>query len=187
MLVADLGIDRVVIYAFDAEAGSLTETDTLASAAGAGPRHMTWHPNGTALYVANELDSTVTPFFYDSDSGRFKERETLPTLPDDGPESTVADIHLSPAADRLFISNRGHNSIAVFDVDGSGTLSGSGIYSCGGNWPRNFAVGPHGRCLLVANRRSNEITLLALGNDGELEKRRSYSDFVVEPSCIRFL
>ena len=138
MLVADLGIDQVVVYAFDADTGSLIEVDRLASAPGLAPRHMTWHPKGTSLYVAHELDCTVTRYLFDAAAGRFTAAETLPTLPDSDPATTVADIHLNPAADRLFVSNRGHNSVVAYRVAVDGTLAGLGAFPCGGNWPRKL-------------------------------------------------
>lgn len=161
MIVADLGIDRLVVYAYDA-AGALTPRGEGVVHAGAGPRHMAWHPGGQLLYVANELDSTVSSFSYDPASAALAERGWLSTLPPDAPHSQVADIHLDAAGERLYVSNRGHNSIAVFDVAADGALSLRAIRPCGGDWPRNFAVSPDGRYLVVANQNSGELAVLPI-------------------------
>ena len=160
-LVADLGIDQVVIYRFDATAGRLAPHGQAQARPGAGPRHMAVHPDGKIVYVANELDSTVTAYAYE-DKGSLREMQTLDTLPPGAPENTVADIHLSPDARRLYVSNRGHNSLAVFAVDEAGRLTRVAVRSCGGNWPRNFALAPAGRFILAANQYSGDIAVLPL-------------------------
>jgi 6-phosphogluconolactonase len=118
--------------------------------------------------VANELNSTVSSYDYDAVNGKFHERQTLPTIPAGAPENIVADIHVSQSGARLYVSNRGHNSIAVYAIDVDGSLTLIAIPSCGGNWPRNFALSPSGRYMLVANQRSDEICVLPIldGNDG---------------------
>lgn len=162
VIIADLGIDQLVVYEFDETAGKLSEHSIVKSQPGAGPRHLVFHPNGRWFYAANELASTVTFYEYNEVEGMLVEKQTLPTLPPDAPENTVADIHLSGDGKRLYVSNRGHNSIAVFDINDSGSLSLISIPSCGGNWPRNFAISPTGQFMLVANQYSNEISVLPI-------------------------
>jgi 6-phosphogluconolactonase len=160
VLVADLGIDQILVYRFDASNGRLTAHTHAEARPGAGPRHLAFHPNGEWVYVANELDSTVGVYAFDAAAGALRERQVVETLPPGAPANTVADIHLSPDATRLYVSNRGHNSLAVFAVAPDGRLARMATPPCGGDWPRNFAVAPDGRFLIVANQYSGEVVVL---------------------------
>jgi 6-phosphogluconolactonase len=162
VIVADLGIDQLVVYTFDAERGTLTPHGHADAPAGAGPRHLVFHPNGTLLYAANELDSTVAVYEYDATNGTLRLRDVQTTLPPDSPESYVADIHLTASGDYLLVSNRGHNSLAVFGVEDDGGLTLLDTPSCGGDWPRNFAIAPEDHMVLVANQNSGLISILPL-------------------------
>jgi len=186
VIIADLGIDQLVIYKFDGTAGKLLPHATARSQPGAGPRHLVFHPNGKWFYAANELASTVTFYEYDAVHGLLTERQSFSTLPPDSPENIVADIHLSANAERLYVSNRGHNSIAVFDVNGDGSLSLVSIPACGGNWPRNFALSSNGRFVLVANEYSNEICVLPSLEGREALGAPVSRRAVTGASCIQF-
>ncbi len=159
-IVADLGIDRLVVYAFDAASGHLSPHEQVAARPGSGPRHMVFHPSGQHLYVAHELDNTVVVYDYHAESGRLVERQAIETLLPGAPESLVADIHLTPAGDRLFVSNRGDDSVTSFAITPDGRLERLAVSACGGSWPRNFALAPDNRFMLIANQHSNEITVL---------------------------
>lgn len=161
-IIADLGVDQLVIYQFEQSTGKLTPHSSVKTSPGAGPRHLVFHPNGKWMYAANELNNTVTLYDYDAVNGALHERQTLPTIPSDYPANIVADIHITPSGSRVYISNRGHNNIAVYDVGEDGRLTLVSHPSCGGNWPRNFALSPSGRFLLVANQYSNEICALPI-------------------------
>ena len=163
VIVADLGIDRLVVYTLDQSDGTLRHIMEAATPPGSGPRHVVFDASGRHLFVANELSSTVSAFEYDAGNGHLSPLETVSTLPPDAPENYVADIHL--AGSRLLVSNRGHNSLAVFDVRPDGGLPRVAVASCGGNWPRNFAVAPGNSHVLVANQDSGEVVILPL-NDG---------------------
>jgi 6-phosphogluconolactonase len=184
-IIADLGIDQLCIYDFDARVGKLLAHSSVASKPGAGPRHLVFHPNGKWFYAANELASTVTFYEYEGD-GRLIERQTYPTIPFDSAENIVADIHISPDGKRLYVSNRGHNSIAVFDLNEDGSLSLISIPSCGGNWPRNFALAPNGRFVLVANQYSNEICVLPILDGKEALGTAVARVTMTGASCIQF-
>ena len=112
------------------------------------------------MYVDNELDNTVAVYEYDSESGALRELQIVETLPPDAPESTIAGIQISPAGDRLYVSNRGHDSIAIFEIGISGLLTRLAIRSCGSRCPRHIAISPSGRFLLVANQESDEVVVL---------------------------
>ncbi len=186
LIVADLGIDRLVIYRFDADKGQIQKQGEVIANPGSGPRHMVFHPNGRFLYVANELDSTVTRYDFDSTAGKLSPMDTVSTLTSPNPESFVADIHLSPDGSHLLVSNRGDNSLALFELAEDGRLSLQVTPSCGGNWPRNFALAKNGRFALVGNRRSNQVSILKFDNEGVGVSLKSQLA-CHEPSCIKFL
>jgi len=158
VIVADLGTDDLMIYDFDAASGHLTLHAQMKTHPGAGPRHMAFHANGNILYVANELDNTVA--VYDYEQGSLKERQVISSVPADAKESFIADIHIEGS--RLYVSNRGNDSIAVFDIADDGALTLAAVRPCGGAWPRNFAIAPGGRFLLVANQNSGDISVLPI-------------------------
>lgn len=187
VIIADLGIDQLVVYAFDAEVGALVKQAEVQANPGAGPRHLAFGPNGRFLYAANELDNTVTVYRYDAANGSLSSIQTIPTLPAPNPDSAVADIHFSPSGQHLYVSNRGHNSVAVFGVGADGRLTSIGFPSCGGNWPRNFAVGGNGRYLLVANRHTNNIAILPLTAAGPNVQDPIQQTTISQPSCVQFI
>ncbi|MBF9223537.1 lactonase family protein [Hymenobacter ruricola] len=157
----DLGTDQVVAYRLGATQGQLTRLPEPAfkAAPGAGPRHLVFHPNGKQAYLINELNSTVTALAYDAAAGKFRELQTVSTLPKGfTAQNSGADIHISPDGLFLYASNRGHNSIAVFAIDTSnGTLAPIQHVNTQGSTPRNFSLTPSGRLLLVANQNSNNV------------------------------
>lgn len=187
LLVADLGIDQIVIYRFDAADGSLVRHRNVATSPGAGPRHMVFHLDGNHLTVVNELDSSVTLYRYDAQAGSLCELQTISTVPAPMAENTAADIHMSPSGTHLYVSNRGHNSIAVFTFDPERGLNRTAVRSSGGEWPRGFGLAPGGRYLVAANRHSNDVAVLPLlagGSDiGEPVARAA----VAQPSCVTFV
>jgi len=186
--VADLGLDRVMIYRFDAGRGRLLPNEPAFALLkpGAGPRHFTFHPDGRHAYVINELDNTVTAFDYDPERGALREMQTLSTLPTGYAEvNYCADIHIAPSGRFLYGSNRGHDSIALFAIDGAGRLTSLGQQPTGGRWPRNFALDPVGRFVWVANQESDSITRFAVdASTGRLAALDQID--VPRPACIQF-
>ena len=187
VVIADLGIDQLVIYEFDTVLGTMKPHAVTHTQPGAGPRHMAIHANRKYVYVANELDNTVAVFGYDAENGTLGQLQTIETLPDEVPENTVADIHIAPSSQRLYVSNRGHNSIATFAIEADGRLSRLTISSCGGNWPRNFTLAPGGRFMLVANEHSDEISVLPILVGEEELGSAKVGAMVTRPSCLQFL
>jgi 6-phosphogluconolactonase len=186
----DLGTDKVMIYRFDARRGKLIpgRTPWVHLKPGAGPRHITFHPDGKYAYVINELDATVTAFAHDRDRGNLKEVQTIPTLPVDFTgENTSADIHVSPDGHFLYCSNRGHDSIAAFQIASrSGKLTFVAHQSSGGKAPRNFAIDPTGRFLLVANQKSDNIVTYRRDlKTGQLTATGHVVE-VPSPVCLKF-
>lgn len=190
-LAADLGSDKVMIYRFDSQSGKLEPGQQPSATVhrGAGPRHLTFHPNGKYVYVINELDSSLTTFKYDAAKGTLTAFETVSTLPRDFVgTSYCADIHVSKSGRFLYGSNRGHNSIVVFAIDPrTARLSLVEHVSTEGNWPRNFAIDPSGRFLLVANQRTDNVVVFRIdAQTGRLTPTGHGAEIPV-PVCLQFL
>jgi 6-phosphogluconolactonase len=126
---------------------------------------MVFHPDGSHLFVVGELDNTLRLFAWRD--GDLRPGPSLPTLPPGAPPSLAADVHVSPSGKHVYVSNRGHDSVAVFEFDASGGLNRAAVRSCGGSSPRGFGVLPDGRHLVVANRRSDEIAILPVDAAGD--------------------
>jgi len=191
-MAADLGLDRVLVYRFDADKGSLVPNDppSVVMPAGGGPRHFAFHPNGRFAYANNEMASSVTALSYDPESGVLEELNTVPTLPADASAegNSTAEVRVHPNGKFVYVSNRGHNSIAIFEVDASsGRLTPKGHVSSGGKVPRNFNLDPSGQFLLAANQDSSNIVVYRVDpQTGGLTPTGSEIE-VPTPVCIRFL
>jgi 6-phosphogluconolactonase len=187
---ADLGNDKVMIYRFDSLSGKL-DPATQASATlhpGAGPRHLTFHPNGKFLYVINELDSSLTTFRYEAARGTLTAFESVSTLPRDFTgQSFCADVHVSKSGRFLYGSNRGHNSIVVFAIDpGSGRLKLVEHVSTEGKWPRNFVIDPSGEFLLVANQHTDNVVVFRVDAQTGRLTLTGQSAEIPTPVCLQF-
>jgi 6-phosphogluconolactonase len=174
--VPTLGIDAIAQYAFDDTKGTLTPLSPpkASTAAGAGPRHIDFHPSGAFAFVMNETDDTVMSFKIEA-SGALTSQQTLTTLPSGfaGSMNSGADIHVHPNGKFLYSSNRGHDSIAMFAIDAAGKLTSIGHEPTGGQRPRNFHIEPSGQILLAANQSSNNIVTFRIGADGKLTKLKT--------------
>jgi 6-phosphogluconolactonase len=189
-LASDLGTDKVMIYQFNRATGKLTPAKQPFAElkAGAGPRHLTLHPSGKYLYVINELDSTITTFGYNELNGTLTLIETVSTLPEDfSGVSYCADVHVSASGRFLYGSNRGHNSIVVFEVDPTGKLKLVQHRSTEGDWPRNFAIDPSGQFLLVANQRSDNIVFYLIDERTGQLLHMGQNTEIASPVCLKFL
>jgi len=189
-VAADLGIDQVVVYELDPEAASMRHVAGADAAMrpGAGPRHVAFHPTLPLAFVANELDSTVTTLGFDPESGRLSTLGTRLTLPLlwRG-RNYPADIHVAPSGRTVYVSNRGHNSIAVLSVaDEKGSLTLEHAVPTEGDWPRNFTLDPSGRWLLVANQRSGSIVVFARDDRTGRLTPTAHRLAVPSPVCLRF-
>jgi len=166
--VADLGTDRVMRFRFDSTLGKLTATSpaSVSTLPGAGPRHMTFHPNGRFAYVINELNSTINAYTYDKTTGALQEQQRVSTLPAGYTgTSYCAEVRISPDGRFLYGSNRGHESLVVFAIDSSGKLSLVEHVLGRIQWPRDFIIDPTGAFVLVANQKGN--TVVAFRRDAQ--------------------
>ncbi len=161
-VVPDKGLDRVFVFRLDVDQQTLVPTPQggVRARAGAGPRHAAFHPSTPHAYVVNELDSTVTTYHFDKDTGALETLQTLGTLPVDfSGQNTGAEIAVAPSGSFVYASNRGHDSVVIFAVDpGSGRLTTVGWEPTQGQQPRHFALDPSGTFLYAANQASDTIT-----------------------------
>lgn len=163
LYAADLGTDQLLIYKLDESTGILSaaEQSFVSLPPGSGPRHFDFTSDEKFCYVANELNSTISVIERIND--RFEVKQTLSTLPESFKEASFcADIHLSPDEKFVYVSNRGHQSIAVFERKNDGSLSAVDHVHVQGDWPRNFTIHPSGKFMLVANQRSHNIAVFQL-------------------------
>lgn len=163
---ADLGADRVFVYRYDSQAGLLKPLPdaALATEPGAGPRHMAFHPTLEVIYVINELDSTVLALRFDTDSERFELLQTITTLPENfAGDNYPSEVAVHPSGRFLYGANRGHDSLAVFAIDGStGLLEPLGQTDIEGEFPRHFAIDPTGQYLIAAHQNTNNLAVFQI-------------------------
>jgi len=183
----DLGTNELWFSTIDSVSQKLVPStpEKLALNPGDGPRHLTFHPNGKWIYVANELSSSVTRLDR-NEEGSYSMGPTISTLPAGYAEpNTCADIHISSDGNFVYASNRGHNSIAVLKVNEDGSLKLLGNKGCGGEGPRNFALSPDENFILVANQHTNNIVTLKRDQASGLLKYVSQVE-ALTPVCILF-
>jgi len=187
VLACDLGIDRVLVYGFDATAGGLTPAGEAVLPPGSGPRHLDFHPSGRHVYVLNELTATMAVFSYAAETGSLTQLQILSALPDGYSGSkSGAEVFVHPAGKFVYGSNRGHDSMAIFAVEEStGRLTLSGHESTRGRTPRSFAIDPTGAFLLAANQDGNSIAAFRInGQTGGLAYLSTLN--VPKPVCLKF-
>ena len=169
VLVADLGLDEVLMYRLDESQGLLLPHEPAFATLdpGAGPRHIAIHPSGRFVYVLNELKSTVTVFSVAAQKKNqpyLVRRQQVPALPKNfSGRNDAAEIAVHPEGKYVYASNRGHDSITVFAIDeAGGTLSPVVDVPTGGKEPRHFAIDPSGKYLLAENQLSNNIVVFKI-------------------------
>ncbi len=190
-LCCDLGLDQVVIYAFDAQHGTLTPHAVFDTPKGSGPRHFAWHPDGKRAYVNGETDLTIIACDYDATQGKLSSRQVLSTLPSEVTRNggSTAEVVVHPTGKFVYVSNRDpYNSIAIFSIDEvTGDLKVVGHQSLGIKTPRNFAIEPTGKYMLVANQSGGNVIVFRIApSTGELVPTES-SIQVANPVCIKFM
>ncbi len=191
--VADLGLDKVLIYRFDADKGSLVANDPPFASVegGAGPRHFAFHPKGRFAYVINEMHCTVTAFAVDPRRGALKELQTISTLPAGQSVAagySTAEVQVHPSGRFLYGSNRGHDSIAVFGIDQmSGRLTHLQNEPTQGSTPRGFGIDPTGTYLLAGNQRSDSVIVLRIDRQTGRLTPTGHKIDIGSPVSVKFL
>jgi 6-phosphogluconolactonase len=189
VLVADLGIDQLVVYPFDASHGTLGQAQVVKTEAGAGPRHLTFAASGKFLYVINEMASTVTVYSYHPADGALTPIEKVALLPTGFTGiSTAAEVVIHPSGKFLYASNRGDDSVAVFGVDpNQGTLTLIEHVKTGGKTPRSFAIDPSGEWLIAANQDSSNVFTFRINRESGRLTSTGYSIEVSSPAMVDFV
>jgi 6-phosphogluconolactonase len=190
VLVADLGMDQVVIYRFDAKTGKVTPHDPPFTKVpgGMGPRHLAFHPNGKWAYAIAELANQVMAFSWDAKAGTLTQFQTVPTLAEGFSEpSTAAEIAVHANGRYLYASNRGEDTLVVYAIDaGTGELSLRQRVPSRGKVPRYFAFDPTNRWLLVSNQDGANVAVFAVdARSGELTPRGEPAQ-LVKPMGVVF-
>jgi 6-phosphogluconolactonase len=187
-IVADLGLDKMMVYAFDAVRTTLTPADPAFAklTPGSGPRHFAFHPDGLHAYTINELNSTVTAWTFHR--GVLTEIESVSSLPDGFKGANYpADIHVHPSGKFVYGSNRGHDSIAAFSVDQkSGKLTPVGHQGKDIKNPRNFTIDPTGKFLLVANQDLDTVVVFRIDQTTGALTETGGTIKVPRPVCLQF-
>lgn len=188
VLSADLGIDKVLVYRYDAAKGTISPDDPpfAAVAPGSGPRHIAFHPNGHFVYVVNEMFSSVTAFTYDASKGTLKDIQTVPALPTDFKGvDTAAEIAVHPNGKFLYSSNRGSDTIAIFTIDTqTGKITPAGHQSTQGKGPRHFIIDPTGIYLIAANQDSDNVVVFRIDERTGALTPTGHSITLPKPVCV---
>lgn len=188
VLSTDTGTDRIMIYRLDAEQSRLIPNDPAwgETHPGGSPRHLAFHPSGRYLYANGEADLTLSVFRYDAEHGTLKQAQYLSTVPDGIATQgcSTAQIVVHPDGRFVYVSNRGHDSIAIFAVDG--TVTRVAVESTRSQTPRNFMIDPSGRWLYVANQDSNAIECFTIDPVSGLLMHTDQTAHVPAPTCILF-
>jgi 6-phosphogluconolactonase len=191
LLLADLGLDKIFVYKFDPTSGHLTANDPAfgSVAPGAGVRHLAFHPNGRVLYSINEMAKTVTAFHWDAGKGTLESFQSISTVPEGSKGGSTAEIAVNHAGTRVYGSNRGDDSIALFTVDpDKQTLSALDRTPTLGKTPRHFTLDPSGKFLLAANQDTGDIAVFQVHpNSGQLAPVGGLVKDAPFPVCILFV
>jgi 6-phosphogluconolactonase len=186
----DLGTDRLVRYALDpaADAERFRPDGEIAMPPGSGPRHLAYHPTEPVAFALCELDCTLVVLDVDPATGRLQPRTAVSTLPADAGDGSIgAEVRVHPDGRRIYVSNRGHDSIATFAYDAPDeTPELLGHVPSGGRTPRHFTIDPTGRLLLAANQDSGTIVSFALDDPSGIPRQIGVVAELSQPVCLTF-
>ncbi len=185
LVTCDLGTDHVTTYDVS-DKGKLRKLDRYQAAAGAGARHIVFHPTQKIAYLMCELNSTVEVLIYDG-AGSFEHMQTLSTLPDrySGSNATAA-IRLSPDGRFVYGSNRGHDSIVIYKVLADASLELVGHAPTNGKNPRDFNLTPDGQFLIAVHQDSDNATVFKRDTEKGVLTEISHDFLVPEAVCVAF-
>jgi len=190
-MAPDLGADKVFIYRLDPASAKVTPADPPAVKIipGSGPRHIAFHPSAKYAYVINELTSTITTFEYDKEKGELQEIQNISTLPEDFTgNSTGAEIFVHRSGRWLIGSNRGHDSLALFEIDRrTGRLALRQHIPTQGKTPRNFNFDPTGKFILAANQDTDNLVVFRFDPETGRVTPTGITASVPAPVCIDFV
>ncbi|MDD4295371.1 MAG: lactonase family protein [Ruminiclostridium sp.] len=187
VLVTDLGTDRVYVYIL--ERGNLIPHSFLKTVSGSGPRNLEVHPSGSTIYLVNELNNTVNVLYFNKETGELNSIQQLTTLPYDYKGASYSSaIHISKNGHFLYTANRGFDSIAVFSVNETDhSLTSTGYMPLPHKTPRDFAIDPSGKLLLVGNMDTDSVTLCRISPATGIPEVLNHTFGIEKPSCFVFL
>jgi 6-phosphogluconolactonase len=185
-LVVDLGIDRVKVFKIDPKDGGVSNANDVVTPPGSGPRHIAIAPDGKFAYVCGELDSTVNVIRLDL-GGKSEVIQSLSTLPEPTKGNSTAECVLHPSGKFVYVSNRGHNSVAVFTVNEDRKLTAAGHIKGDIKTPRNFNIDPSGRWMLIASQDGNKVGVYEIDAKTGMAKETDVSVKVGNPVCVKFV
>ncbi|MCU0461797.1 MAG: lactonase family protein [Bacteroidales bacterium] len=186
--MTDLGLDRILIYDLDKSSGKLqpVTNGTIILPDRSGPRHFIFNDDGSKMYLINEPGSSVMVFNVD-EAGMLKLAQTLSTVRKKfNGRNSCAEILIGKSGNFLYGSNRGENSVVVYNIGEDGLLNLAGHDTCGGNWPRNFVIDPSGKFLLVGNQRSDNIAVFKINQKTGLPEKPAGQTAMKAPAYLEF-
>lgn len=191
--VPDLGIDRLMTYIPDMQAGTLMPAPVpwYTAEPGAGPRHCVFHPYKSICYLINELGSSISVLKYQASAGSFECLQTVPSVlvPVTPDTNICACVKVTPDGRFLYGSNRGQDSIVIYGIEQDGTLAYIDTAPCGGQTPRDFDIDPTGRFLICGNQDSDNIVVFEIDPyNGDLSlvfECKAYTPVCIKPVWIR--
>ena len=188
--VVDLGLDAILSYRFGAD-GQLSAEPLARSAlhAGAGPRHLSFHPEGQLAVVICELDSSLLLLRFEAQTARFTVLDRLSSVPDAArADNHCSDVQIHPNGRFVYGANRGHDSVVIAAIDTeAGRLSLVGHHPGAGRTPRHLAIDPSGRFLVVANQNSDTVAIFAIDPDEGTLSIAPVAMPIGSPMCVKFL
>ncbi|CAN5550626.1 lactonase family protein [soil metagenome] len=188
LYACDLGTDEVLLFCLEGlkDESTLGEPRRFKVPAGAGPRHLSFHPSGKFLYVNGEMGNMVIVHSVD-ESGGLTQIQTLSTVPADWTQGGgTAEIAIHPNGKWLLVSNRGHDSVAIYALGEDGKLTLKEIPSAGVAEPRHFALTPDGKWLLVEGQNSKDIAVFAFDPETGHPTLKGKTEMPDKPVCIVF-
>ncbi len=186
---ADLGLDKILVYRFDPQTGTLTphQPPSTSVPPGSGPRHFAMHPSEKFAYTNHEITSEVRAFRYHPPTAVLYGFQTLSTIPESVPGNSTAEIQVHPSGRFVYCSNRGHDSIAVYSVnEETGELTFVEAESTHGQTPRNFGIDPSGQFLIAANQSTDNVVVLKIDPDTGALSTTGHSARVPMAVCVKF-
>ena len=188
-LSVDLGIDRVKVFKFDSNTGATDDEAArdITTPPGSGPRHIAIAPDGKFAYVCGELDSTVNVISMDLAGGKSEVIQTLSTLKEPVKGNSTAECILHPSGRFVYVSNRGHNSVAVFKVGADRKLTATGHITGDIKTPRNFNVDPTGHWMLIASEAGDKVGVYEIDLKTGMAKETENVAKLSKPVCVKFV
>ncbi len=196
VLSGDKGSDRIYVYRIDYAHSRMIEVHVEHADPGCGPRHIAFHPTLPYMYINSELNSTVHSYHFDFETGKLTSIASEDTIPrpytppdptDHFANNETADIRVHKSGKHLYVSNRGHNSIAVFDLDESGGITKSERVFTGGEIPRAIQIDLSGDVLYAVNQRTGNIVQFRLDGPGGIPAATGYEIQLSNPVCMEFV